>query len=88
MAPIPKKGLGSAFAKGGHFHKYVHVFGVTIVAHKSVPDNKVLHAANVVSQYVDNDGDGYADNVKAACWTKKRGSTIFMSANDAGATKV
>ena len=76
----------SFLVTGNYFHKYVKVFGVTIVAHKDVPDKKVLHAANVLAQYVDNDGDGYADNVRASCWTKNQGATLFMSANDAGST--
>ena len=45
-----------------YFAKYVDVFGVPIYATSDVPDDKVLHAANVLAQYLDNDADGIPDN--------------------------
>lgn len=44
------------------FAKYVNVFGVKIYAMADVRDTKLLHAANVLAQYLDNDEDGQADN--------------------------
>jgi len=44
------------------FAKRVNVFGVDIVASAATPDDKVLHAANVMAQYFDNDEDGALDN--------------------------
>ena len=39
------------------FAKQVEVFGVHVYATFSTPDKKVLYAANVLAQYLDNDED-------------------------------
>lgn len=44
------------------FTQYVNVWGVHIVATSSTPEEKVLHAANVMAQYLDNDEDGLPDD--------------------------
>ncbi len=44
------------------FTKQVDVFGVQIAGTETTPDYKVLHAANVMAQYLDNDEDGTPDN--------------------------
>ncbi|MEK9613177.1 MAG: hypothetical protein VW080_04540 [Flavobacteriaceae bacterium] len=44
------------------FEKKVVVFGIDIYAVSKVEDKKLLHAANVMAQYLDNDEDGIADN--------------------------
>ena len=45
-----------------YFAKYVDVFGVPVYATSDVPDDKVLHAAHILAQYLDNDADGTPDN--------------------------
>jgi hypothetical protein len=44
------------------FSKQVDVFGVMLFATENVPDEKLLHAAGVMAQYLDNDEDGIANN--------------------------
>lgn len=44
------------------FNKKVLVFNIPIYAVNEVDDNKLLHAANVMAQYLDNDEDGFVDD--------------------------
>ena len=45
-----------------YFTKYVNVFGINIFSSWEVSDNRILHTANVMAEYLDNDEDGYLDN--------------------------
>ena len=47
-----------------HFAKQVEVFGLYVYATNTVSDDKLLHAAGILAQYIDNDEDGVADNPK------------------------
>jgi hypothetical protein len=46
------------------FTKQVEVFGLHIYATNTTADDKLLHAANVLAEYIDNDEDGVPDNPK------------------------
>ena len=65
-----------------YFGKYVDVFGVPIYATSQVTDGKVLHAANVLAQYLDNDADGTPDNPLVVEKLKKTNSAIPLFANE------
>ena len=43
-------------------NRKVMVFGIPIYAYAEVEDEKLLHAANIMAQYIDNDEDGNVDN--------------------------
>jgi hypothetical protein len=42
--------------------KQIDVFGVHVYATDNVADEKMLHAANMMAEYLDNDEDGVPDN--------------------------
>ena len=45
----------------GIFSKQVDVFGLRVLSTSSVSDAKVLHTANVLAEYLDNDENGTVD---------------------------
>ena len=65
-----------------YFGKYVDVFGVPIYATSQVTDGKVLHAANVLAQYLDNDADGTPDNPLVVEKLKETNSVIPLFTNE------
>ena len=46
------------------FTKRVDVFGISIYATSTTSDEKILHAAAVMAEYLDNDEDGLPDNLE------------------------
>ncbi|MFT5102916.1 MAG: hypothetical protein ACI86C_000563 [Candidatus Latescibacterota bacterium] len=75
-------------------NRKVDVFGIPIYAYADVEDSKLLHVANLMAQYLDNNEDGIADNMtlltalttnNAALFMWKSESQINLNAQDLGA---
>ncbi|NQU20333.1 MAG: hypothetical protein HQ567_03555 [Candidatus Nealsonbacteria bacterium] len=62
--------------------KQVDVFGIMVYATESTPDKKVLHAANVLAQYLDNDADGQPDNRAVIEAMRKHRAAVMMCATE------
>ncbi len=61
------------------FTKKVDVLGVPIYATNTTGDDKLLHAAGVLAQYIDNDEDGEADNPLIMAALLGGGGAIVMT---------
>lgn len=72
--PVSKSALAALFPKT------TEVFGVRILATADTGDDKVLHAANVLAQYLDNNEDGIADNPAVAEKLVSAKATLMMPA--------
>ena len=70
---------------GQFFSKSIEVFGILIVASENTPDSKVLHAAHVMAEYLDNDEDGQVDDdaVVASMVSKQATLVMFQDENEA-----
>jgi len=60
------------------FSKHVDVLGAHVYASGSTPNSKVLHSANVLAQYLDNDENGVVDDpVLEANLTARHASVVM-----------
>ena len=66
------------------FNRKVVVFGIDIYAVAAIEDIKLLHAANLMAQYLDNDEDGTVDNpqVLNAMQNERAFMVMWKSEND------
>ncbi len=64
-----------------YFGKRVNVFGVDVVATATTPDDKVLHAAAVMAEYLDNDEDGSPDNQRVVDKMVEQNALLVMFAD-------
>jgi len=82
--PLQIKSLASDDPNGFKqvFRKQVDVFGIRVYATGDTPDRKVLHAANVLAQYLDNDADSRPDNPAVISAIQKNKSAIVMFATE------
>ena len=71
-------------ANFGSFPKKVIVFGIPIYAVNGVTDQRLLHAANIMAQYLDNNEDGTVDNqqVLTAMQNNKAFMVMWKSESD------
>ncbi|SVB10180.1 uncharacterized protein METZ01_LOCUS163034, partial [marine metagenome] len=72
----------TALAKSANFSKGLTVFGINILATTDVPDAKLLHAANVAAELVDNNEDGTIDNLCVLSEVIKLSSYVNMHSKD------
>ncbi|MEK6236756.1 MAG: hypothetical protein N2C14_18780 [Planctomycetales bacterium] len=70
------------------FRKRVDVFGLAVYATSNVPDKKLLHAAGVLAQYLDNDADGSSDNPRVLAALRESKGMMFMFANERAFEKI
>jgi hypothetical protein len=63
-------------------NRKVNVFGIDIYAVPVVNDSKLLHAANVLAQYLDNNEDGNVDNTIVHNMMIENKAFIIMWKND------
>ena len=63
-------------------NRKVNVFGIDIYAVPEVNDIKLLHAANVLAQYLDNNEDGSVDNTIVHNMMIENKSFVIMWKND------
>ena len=63
------------------FSKFVKFWDLYFVATKSSPDEKLLHGAYVLYQYIDNDGDGAPDNEEVYNKLVEMKATMIMFKN-------
>lgn len=60
------------------FNRKVVVFGIDIYAAPKVEDKKLLHAANLMAQYLDNNEDGIIDNKLVVDKMKENKAFLFL----------
>ena len=70
------------------FNRKVEVFGISIYAVAKVEDSKLLHTANVLAQYLDNNEDGNVDNMKILEVMKAKKAYLFMWKSESDQGKV
>lgn len=61
-----------------NFNRKVIVFGIDIYAASKVEDAKLLHAANIMAQYLDNNEDGTIDNQLVVEKMKENKAFLFL----------
>lgn len=64
-----------------HFAKQIDVFGVPIVGTELLPDSKMVHAAHVMAQYLDNDEDGAVDDPAVVAAMIRQNALLVMFAD-------
>ena len=72
-----QQGLAAAFPK------HTSVFGVQVRATEQVDNAKMLHAANILAEYLDNNDDGLVDNQQVVDTMVARNATLVMAKDEA-----
>ena len=72
-------------APSGFLHVFkiqVSVFGIRVYGTAETSNEKVLHAAHVLAQYLDNDEDGVPDNPDVVAQMRRNRASIIMFATE------
>lgn len=79
-------GCGGGSSESGTSHsmykKTIDVFGVQVKGTAAVPDNKLLYAAKIMAEYLDQNNDGVADNLLVTNTIKNRGACLGMTSGE------
>jgi len=70
--------INTAVAKSANYAKGLSVFGINILATAEVADEKLLHAANITAELIDNNEDGKPDNTCVTAILSKLGGYVSM----------
>lgn len=65
-----------------NFTKQIDVFDIHIFASNNVADEKMLHAANIMAEYLDNDEDGIPDNQRVVDAMVKHNTSLIMGEDE------
>ena len=65
-----------------YFCKTSDVFGIKIYATENIDNEKVLHAASILAEYLDNDEDGNADNQRIVNRLIDKKAWLLMAMNE------
>ena len=64
------------------FDRHLDVFGIKVVATPSTGSTEIIHAANLIAQYLDNDEDGVIDDPLAHRILVEEGAFLAMFATE------
>ena len=64
------------------FPQIVSIWGINIVATEATPESKILHAANVMAQYLDNDENGIPDDQRVIDALVKNKAVVAMAVDE------
>ncbi len=64
------------------FPQIISVWGINIVATEATPESKILHAANVMAQYLDNDANGIPDDQRVIDALVRNKAVVIMAADE------
>jgi len=62
--------------------KQIDVFGIPVIATDGVSDSKMMHAASVLAEYLDNDQDGKADDPKVIDAIHGHNGFLYMTVDE------
>ena len=64
---------------GVRFNKHAEVFGIDIYATPKTGNDKIIHAANVLAEYLDSDEDGVPNNQEVVDFLVEDNSVLLMT---------